>query len=515
MTRFLFMLLVLVRMGSSGYAQHFQFSQYNFTPLRINPALAASSNYASAAFLYRNQSTGGGFNLNSNIVNAAYPLFSPRGTRWAGVGLSLMDDRAGQAGIFNTQEVALSYAVNVSISKSQTLSLGVNALHSRRRFDLSGLFTGAQYIEDRGFDGGMGHGEPLGDLENKFYTFSSGINWQQEDRDGNRVASLGISFFDFNKPNDSFLGQSDPYASSLVVSGDFLAYRQNKLMVLPGILYTRTSGRNVLNAGTVTSYEIRTYKQRPSDKIDLITRYVVGRSGIVGVQFHRENISLGLSYDFPVIRRNVANTGTVEAGIALRRLIDPKEKIRKRNQKERERLAAQKKSSRPQKPQVADTRAKPEKDTTKAQDQKNRASLSERLRVKKDSVEALASHGKLAHEPLILEETTLRFGFDFNRSELDVSSKEYLDELAIALNDNADLHVELTGHTDNIGSDKFNMRLSRERAETLKTELVARGVAEERIVVKGKGMREPLNGNLTDEQRAENRRVEMKIYYTE
>lgn len=509
------MLLCLLRIGSAGYAQHFQFSQYNFTPLRINPALVASGNYAYASFLHRNQSTGGGFNLNSNIVNATYPLFSPRGIRWAGVGLSLMDDRAGEAGIFNTQEVALSYAVNVFLSKWQTLSLGVNALHSRRRFDLSGLFTGAQYIEDRGFDGGMGHGEPLGDLENKMFTFSSGIYWQHEDRHGNRIASFGFSFFDLNRPNDSFLGESNPYASSFVLSGNFLAYRRNKIMVLPELLYTRTSGRNVVNAGAVTSYVIRTYKQNPSDKLDLITRYVMGRSGIVGVQFHRENISIGLSYDFPVLRRNVANTGAVEAGIALRRLIDPKSKYRKRNQKERERLASQKKASTSKKTPVAKAPVLPEKDTTETHNQQSKVSLSERLRVKKDSIEALVSHGNLTHEPLILEETTLRFGFDFNRSELDVNSKEYLDDLAIALNDNPELHVELTGHTDNIGSDKFNMRLSRERAETLKKELVARGVSEERIDVNGKGMREPLNRNLTDEQRAENRRVEMKIYYTE
>lgn len=512
MVRLLVILLIL-GFTRTAYTQHFQFSQYNFTPLRINPAMVGSADYASASFLYRNQTTGGGFNLKSNIVNATYPLLSRRGVRWAGVGLSLMDDRTGQSGIFNTQEIGLSYAVNVPLSKWQSLALGVNAVHSRRRLDLSGLFTGAQFIEDRGFDGGIGPGEPLANLENKMFTFSSGIYWQQEDRNGNRLASFGFSFYDINRPNDSFLGQSNPYSSSFVVSGSVLAFQQDKVRVLPEALFTRTAGRNVFNVGAITSYAIKEYRNQPSDKVDLITKYVAGRSGIVGLQFHRENLSVGLSYDFPVVARNVANTGAVEVGIALRRLVDPKEKIRKRNQRERERVAAQKRQSRPADTSTSDKKATAPNNSIVVDDDTLKTSLSERLRLKKDSVEALASHGNLSHEPLVLEETTLRFGFDFNQSGLDKNSEEYLDELARALKDNGELFVELTGHTDNIGSDKFNMRLSLERAESLRKELVLRGIPEDRITVRGKGMREPLNSNLNEEERARNRRVEMKIYY--
>ncbi|HLT75695.1 MAG TPA: OmpA family protein, partial [Ohtaekwangia sp.] len=116
-------------------------------------------------------------------------------------------------------------------------------------------------------------------------------------------------------------------------------------------------------------------------------------------------------------------------------------------------------------------------------------------------------------EPFVLEETTLRFGFDFGAAELDQSSQDYLDELARALNDNPALEVELSGHTDDIGSHKFNMRLSFDRANTLKDELIRRGIDETRITVYGKGETEPLNENKTDQERAENRRVEMRILY--
>ncbi len=52
-----------------------------------------------------------------------------------------------------------------------------------------------------------------------------------------------------------------------------------------------------------------------ADRIDLITKYVVGRSGIVGIQFHQEKFSFGVSYDFPVFYTNAGNLGALEIGL--------------------------------------------------------------------------------------------------------------------------------------------------------------------------------------------------------
>src|SRR6188768_906807 len=144
--------LGLAMLITPAAAQYFQFSQYNFTPQRINPALVASSDYAQVAFVYRNQGTDGGFRLSSNALNAMYPLQSRQGKRWSGVGVSLLDDRSGQAGIFVTQEAGLAYAINIFVASNQSLALGVKALYQGRRIDLGGLYTGSQYIPDRGFD---------------------------------------------------------------------------------------------------------------------------------------------------------------------------------------------------------------------------------------------------------------------------------------------------------------------------------------------------------------------------
>jgi outer membrane protein OmpA-like peptidoglycan-associated protein len=79
-------------------------------------------------------------------------------------------------------------------------------------------------------------------------------------------------------------------------------------------------------------------------------------------------------------------------------------------------------------------------------------------------------------KPWVIERVTLHFNFDFNSSTLDDESVAYLSELAEALQDNPHLSIKLVGHTDNIGSPRFNERLSQQRANAIKEQLVDLGV---------------------------------------
>ncbi|MBA4054817.1 MAG: hypothetical protein C0490_08910, partial [Marivirga sp.] len=275
-------LCILFAIPCSG--QYFQFSQYNFTPQRINPATVAGSDYASLSFDYRNQATDGGFHLNSNVVNVSYPLLSRAGIRWSGIGLSLMDDRSGNAGIFNTQEIALSYAVNINLAKFQSLSLGIKTLYQNRKMDLDGLYTGSQYIPDRGFDESISSGENLGMLKNNIVTFSAGLHWQQTDKKGNSIAYWDVSFFDFNRPEESLLETTDKLNSTLVGALGFRIYHEGNMSIYPEVLYTRSGSNNVVNAGTILRCDLKSNPREPTTHVDLITKYVFGRSGIVGLQ---------------------------------------------------------------------------------------------------------------------------------------------------------------------------------------------------------------------------------------
>ena len=505
---------ILFFAAETAVGQYFQFSQYNYATQRINPGMVAPSNYASASLLYRNQSAGGGFDLNSSFITGAFPIINGRtGQRWAGIGMSLMDDRSG--GIFSTQEASLSYAFNVYLSKFQTLSLGFKGLYLQRKVNLDGLVTGSQYVPDRGFDQSIYSGENISVLRSDFLTFSSGLYWQQTDRDGNRLAYWGISLFDFNKPEDSFSGVESQLNSTLIFNGGIRLYENKQIAFMPEVLFTRSASNNVFNIGAVTSYFLRDLPSQFAARVDLLTKYVTGRSGIIGLQFHRENFSVGFSYDFPVMKKNAGNFNAFEIGVELRKLVDPK--VKKRSIAKRKSKANQKQNT------TANSRKKPDVVTsakknvvTKADtipQPKPKERLASTLKHKQDSALASVEAGKIKHEPLVLEKITLHFNFEFNSSDLDEKSMQYLDDLVEALNENEHLKIHLTGHTDNVGSAKFNQRLSLYRADVIKQYLTGKGVSDDRIKTDGKGLTKPLNDNRTEEDRAKNRRVELEILY--
>jgi len=99
------------------------------------------------------------------------------------------------------------------------------------------------------------------------------------------------------------------------------------------------------------------------------------------------------------------------------------------------------------------------------------------------------------------------FEFDDTR----IREKYYgdLDRVADILSANPDIKVEVQGHTDNRGTDAYNLRLSRERAEAVVEYLVNRGVDALRMKASGYGDSEPIDSNRTDEGRERNRRVQI------
>jgi len=71
--------------------------------------------------------------------------------------------------------------------------------------------------------------------------------------------------------------------------------------------------------------------------------------------------------------------------------------------------------------------------------------------------------------------------------------------------------VEISGHTDNVGSLEFNEKLSQARADAVRNYLIRKGIAEDRIVAVGYGYSRPRGDNRTEQGRAMNRRIEISI----
>ncbi|HEY6033649.1 MAG TPA: OmpA family protein [Kofleriaceae bacterium] len=101
--------------------------------------------------------------------------------------------------------------------------------------------------------------------------------------------------------------------------------------------------------------------------------------------------------------------------------------------------------------------------------------------------------------------------FDFNKATIKSVSFELLNEVAQALADNPKIKVEVQGHTDSVGNDAFNLKLSQSRAESVRTYLIKRGISSDRMVPKGYGENVPIADNRTEAGRSQNRRVEFVI----
>ena len=102
--------------------------------------------------------------------------------------------------------------------------------------------------------------------------------------------------------------------------------------------------------------------------------------------------------------------------------------------------------------------------------------------------------------------------FAFNKFNLSDKAREGLDKVAGWLNENPDVQVEISGHTDNVGSDSYNQKLSEQRAKSVYEYFIHDGgVSSKRLSYKGYGKTRPIASNDTEEGRQQNRRVELNI----
>lgn len=99
--------------------------------------------------------------------------------------------------------------------------------------------------------------------------------------------------------------------------------------------------------------------------------------------------------------------------------------------------------------------------------------------------------------------------FNFDKSALRPEDIAIIDQNAADLKEWGDIDVEVSGHTDSRGSDKYNMGLSLRRADAVRDYLITKGISAERLTAKGYGESQPLESNDTDEGRFKNRRVEL------
>jgi len=133
--------------------------------------------------------------------------------------------------------------------------------------------------------------------------------------------------------------------------------------------------------------------------------------------------------------------------------------------------------------------------------------------VLRDSVGACSLYGDVVLSKVFVGDKSVlkSVHFDFDSFVLKESSYGQLGVLVEFLKCNSLLNIEIGGHTDDIGSDSYNMELSVNRAKTIYDYLITKGISKDRLYYKGYGNSVPLDSNVFEEGRIVNRRTEIKI----
>jgi OOP family OmpA-OmpF porin len=114
-------------------------------------------------------------------------------------------------------------------------------------------------------------------------------------------------------------------------------------------------------------------------------------------------------------------------------------------------------------------------------------------------------------QPLVQEKMLIYFAFDKSEFKSDVNSEKYYVESKAYLDQNLQSRLSITGYTDAVGSDEYNLALGYRRAQSLQNYFESKGIPANKIIIESMGEKQPADDNNTKEGRAKNRRSEITL----
>jgi type IX secretion system PorP/SprF family membrane protein len=487
--KLLYSCVLLILCTSGGVlAQDLLFSQYNYAPLTVNPALVSAGNDAVISINHRRQRYNNPLQINTSMLNAFHPLNNRRtGTRWGGFGIGVYHDESQDLQTFTNSGAMAAFAYHFNLKGNHHISLGVQGGYFQRRISMEGVTTGSQWIPNVGYDPGAASGESMSNDRISYLNFASGLLWYITDDEGETRGSLGVSGFHLNQPDVSFSTTAHKLLPRWAAHGTYRIYDNRKTSLSAEALYSRTANISNTLGGLRLGYrfeELNPYNPLKSGSIDLGARYAIENKTVIGLlQFNQPAYTIGISYDLSPgsTSRERPMASAFEIVFALKKRIVSKKKeikiIDNYSLGEIREFYQQEKTV----PQIVDTT---------------------------QTVNVPAPEEK---EPFNFKlEKDFKYGF--NETELNDDAKLYLDGLYNLLYFNPELKLEVRGHTDKIGTEAANRKVSSERAKNVVDYLESKGVDPKRLKSRGEGSREPIAPEDTEEGRSKNRRVEFMLY---
>jgi len=293
-------------------AQDIHFTQFNMSPLNLNPALTGVMNCKTRMVAnYRNQWAAVLAANAYNTYSVSYDQKIPVGREdYFGIGGSLWGDVAGESRFGTTQgRLSLSYSKKMAgyRKKASYLVIGADAALSSRSISKADLRWPSQ-ISATGFNPGADPNEPnFQDTDFLYADLSAGLLWFSI-IDNNTNWYLGAALHHLNRPNVSFLGETVNLYSRYTVHAGLQFEMQRKISMLPFAVFMAQGPHRSLNAGTNFRFALGPSKTT-NQSWEVGAWYRIGNkvpSGlhsdavILSTRFNYENFGIGFSYDINI-----------------------------------------------------------------------------------------------------------------------------------------------------------------------------------------------------------------------
>lgn len=301
-------------------AQDVHFTQFNATPMIVNPAFTGNfDGRMRASAIYRDQWRSVTVPFKTIAVSVDAPIVNDLTTDdYLAAGIQLYNDRAGDANLSNLSALAsIAYHKFLGASAKSALSVGFQGGYTQKSFDLSKL-----YFDDDFVDGGF---TPVGNnnLNNKldYFVFNAGISYAQQAGE-NFSFAIGLGANNLNQPRETFDRKEDLADVGLGMRYNAqvgaIAYVSEKLSLRPAFLYQQQANATEMIAGNefhliVGDPEFRAF----TTAVFLGGYYRFDDAAMVTAGLEFKGFRLGLAYDYTVssLKNNAANTGGFEIAL--------------------------------------------------------------------------------------------------------------------------------------------------------------------------------------------------------
>jgi type IX secretion system PorP/SprF family membrane protein len=299
-------------------AQDIHYSQFNSSPLNINPALTGLFD-GDMRFVGNHRNQWSSITVPYMTTSVAFDLNVRPGRRSGGVlgaGMLVNRDKAGDSEFGSTQVLgSLSYTFPLGGYSRTFLTYGMQAGLNQRSINYGKLTFDSQYNGDQ-FDPGLGNGEDFAGSSFTHFDASAGANvFWEFGRQNN--ANVGAAVYHLNSPEQSLFGEAGIRLDRrLVIHSNSTVNLSSRIDLLPGILWMRQGRSNEITAGAYAKYRFAG-RERQAVYFGSFFRLMDKDALILSARIDYSKFNIGLSYDINFSQLSVAshNRGGLELSV--------------------------------------------------------------------------------------------------------------------------------------------------------------------------------------------------------